>query len=110
MAAKQYLLGSFSVETVSTGETSLYTVPADTKVIVKDIHLSNNSGSDKVFSLFVTRSGSDIYYESAQTIRSGGGGYHSNPNLVLIAGDILKLGTDGQIHVFVSGLTEAEPS
>lgn len=105
MARREYAFDGSYLNVLTTGSTSIFTVPADTKVNIKEIHLLNASGSVRTISILVTRSGTDYYYEAALAIPSGGV-YDKEPNLVLQAGDIFKINTDGQVYSTISGLSE----
>ena len=105
MAELLYSFEQLAAVAITTGSNSVYTVAAGTKVLIKNLHVNNNSGSTKIFAIYVTTGGGDVYYEAAQSIPSGSS-YELTPNVVLVATDVLKVNSDGALGVIISGMLE----
>ena len=95
-SAKQFYVG-----TPSTSNTILYTVPASTTAIVKNIVLTNTTGSDATITL--QAAGKDLI--SSHTVKAKDAVF-IDLNFVMNAGQtiVASQGTANAINVFISGV------
>jgi hypothetical protein len=95
---------------IATGPTTVYTVPALTKTIIRQIHVSNPSGSAVTFTLSVGADGVTTRLWSTYSIPAAAAGVSDSVRdifmyLIMDAAEILTLsaGTNNTLVIVVTG-------
>jgi hypothetical protein len=95
---------------VATGPTTVYTVPALTKTIIRQIHVSNPSGSPVTLTLSIGADGAGTRLLSAYSIPAAGAGVTDSVReifwyQVMDAAEILTLsaGTNNVLVITING-------
>jgi len=95
---------------IATGPTTVYTVPALTKTIIRQIHISNPSASPVTFTLSVTADAAGTRLWSSYSIPAAAAGVTDSVReifmyLVMEAAEILTLsaGTNNILDIVITG-------
>jgi hypothetical protein len=95
---------------IATGPTTVYTVPALTKTIIRQIHISNPSGSAVTFTLSVGADAAATRLWQTYSIPAAGAGVTDSVRdifmyLIMDAAEILTLsaGTNNILNIVITG-------
>ena len=94
------------VDLTTTDNTTLYTSPSNSRAIIKNILISDDSGSGDTITLTITN-GSDVFsLFKTKTISANGTSELLSAPIVLTAGEILKAtaATADRLHIICSYL------